>query len=287
MKEQDFLNIIKRETNSHYIGDDCAYLKELGIVITQDNFVENVHFKREWATPFQIGYKAVTVNISDILASGAEPAYLTIGLSIPNVNNEFIEELYRGIKAGSHGAEIIGGDITGGDKIFISITAIGKTHSRKIASRNHAKNGYVVIASGEFGESAKGLDELKKGLKNTPSINTHLEPKLDIQFSESISTRIKTDYAMMDTSDGLADALFQIAKSSNVKIITTNIEGMFGAEDYKLIAAVPKDFLSSISDYKIIGSVVNFDGSFLQIDNKQYSSYDELALYNHFGDNNE
>ena len=76
MKEYNFLKIIKDQTQSTYIGNDCAYLKELGIVVTQDNFIEDIHFKRNWATPYQIGYKATAVNISDILASGAEPAYI-------------------------------------------------------------------------------------------------------------------------------------------------------------------------------------------------------------------
>ena len=70
MKEQDFIKIIQRQTESTYLGDDCAYLQDLGIVITQDNFLEDVHFRTDWATPFQIGYKAVSVNISDVLASG-------------------------------------------------------------------------------------------------------------------------------------------------------------------------------------------------------------------------
>jgi len=283
MKEQIFIKFIKQEVNNSFIGDDCAYLKELGIVITQDNFVEDVHFKTEWATPYQIGYKAVAVNISDILASGAKPAYITVGLSLPpNTNEYFIKELYRGIKAGSYGAEIIGGDITGSNKIFISITAIGKTVGRNISSRANAKEGFVVIASGNFGESSKGLQELQKGVKISSSITAHLEPILDVQFSEAISTQIKTDYAMMDTSDGLADALFQIAKASNVKIVTQNIEGMFCAEDYKLVAVLPKDFLSKIKDYKLIGEVVEFDGAYLQIGNKKFNNYDELDLFDHF-----
>ena len=284
MKEQDFIKIIKEQTKSHYLGDDCAHLKELGIVVTQDNFIEDVHFKTEWATPYQIGYKAAAVNISDILASGAKPAYITVGLSLPNKKNDFIEELYRGIIAGAYGAEIIGGDITGGDKIFISITAIGITSGRKISSRSNAKSGYVVISSGDFGESSKGLKELQNAIKNTPAIRAHLEPILDEKFSEDISTQINCEYAMMDTSDGLADALFQIAKASNVKIITNKIEGILGAEDYKLVAAVPKDFLAKIEKYEIIGSVNDFDGTYLQIDNKKYSNYNELGLYNHFGE---
>ena len=247
MKEHDLIKIIKEQTKSQYLGDDCAYLKELGIVVTQDNFVENVHFKTEWATPYQIGYKATAVNISDILASGAKPAYITIGLALPSfIEENFIKDLYKGINAASYGAEVIGGDITGGDKILISITAIGKTEGRTISSRANAKEDYVVISYGKFGESSKGLKELQSGLKNTPAIRAHLEPVLNEEFSECISTQIQCAYAMMDTSDGLADALFQIAKASNVKIITNKIEGMFGAEDYKLVAALPKAFLNKI-----------------------------------------
>ncbi len=283
MKEQDFLEIIKNETKSNYIGDDCAHIEELGIVITQDNFVEDIHFKRNWATPYQIGYKAAAVNISDILASGAKPTYLSIGLSLPPVDNNFISELYRGIKAGSYGAQIIGGDITGSDKIFISITAIGLTQNRKISSRKNAKKGYIIIASGEFGESSKGYNELKQGKKNSSAILAHLEPKLDVEFSETISTQITEDYAMMDTSDGLADALFQIAKASSVKIKTKELGGLFGFEDYKLIAAIPQSFLTQINNYDIIGEVLEYDGTYLEVGNKKYSNYNELNLYDHFG----
>ena len=93
MKEQDFINIIKNQIGDEFLGDDCAYLKELGIVVSQDSLVEDVHFKREWCTPFQLGYKSVTVNISDILASGAKPAYVTIALSLPDdIDENFIKE---------------------------------------------------------------------------------------------------------------------------------------------------------------------------------------------------
>lgn len=283
MKELDFIDIIKNQTKSPYIGDDCAYLEDLNIVVTQDNFVEDVHFKTCWATPYQIGYKASIVNISDILASGAKPAYLTVGLSLPDVDSCFITELYEGLQDGACGANIIGGDITKGDKILISITAIGKVvEGRKISSRSNAKEGYVVIASGDFGKSAIGYQELLNGKRVSEFIKAHLEPTLDFDFSKSISAQIKSDYAMMDTSDGLADALFKIAKASGVKIVTSYIEGMFGFEDYKLVAAVPKRFLKKMNDYKYIGTVETFDGAYLQIDNKKYSSYNELDLYDHF-----
>ena len=286
MKEFDFLKIIKEQTQSSYIGDDCAYLKELGIVVTQDNFVEDIHFKRDWATPYQIGYKAAAVNISDILASGAKPAYLSVGLSLPNISKEYFKELYQGILAGACGAEIIGGDITRADNIIISIIAIGKAEGRKISSRKNAKEGQLVISNGNFGLSSKGLEELKLGLKSTDAIKVHLEPKLDFKFSEIISTKIDEDYAMMDTSDGLADALFQIAKSSNVKIKTNKINGMFGAEDYNLVATVSESFLSKLDNYKVIGIVEKYDGAYLEIENKRFSDYNELNLYDHFGESN-
>ena len=284
MKELEFINIIKEQTQSSYIGDDCAFLSELGIVVTQDNFIEEVHFKRKWASPYQIGYKAAAVNISDILASGAKPAYLTVGLSAPSdTNNNFIEELYRGISDGAYGAKIIGGDITGGDKLFISITAIGTTKGRKVSSRSHAKPGFTVITHGKYGESAKGLEELKQGLTNTNLIRAHLEPKLEPEFSEAISCNIKENYAMMDTSDGLADALFKIAKASNVTINSKNVEGMFGFEDYHLVAAVPTSFLVNKKfNYYVIGEVTEFDGSYLNINNIKYYDYNQLNTYNHF-----
>ena len=282
MKEHDFIKIIQEQTNSQYLGDDCAYLEDLGITVSQDNFIENIHFKTEWATPYQIGYKAAAVNISDILASGAKPAYITVGLSLPNVDESFVKELYCGIQVGAYGAQIIGGDITGGESVCISITAIGKTQGRKISSRKNAKPSYVIITRGEFGKSSLGLKELINNGKNKDLIRAHLEPELDIEFSELISTNIDVDYAMMDTSDGLADALFQIAKASNVTIIAKEIDGMFGAEDYKLVAAVPKNFAKIIPDVDIIGEVVEHNGCYLQINDKKYVHFDDLDLFNHF-----
>lgn len=283
MKEQTLINIIKNQTGDEYIGDDCAYLKDLGIVVTQDSLVEDVHFKLTWCTPSQLGYKAVTVNISDVLASGAVPKYITIALSLPaSIDENFVEEFYKGAKSALRGAKIIGGDITGSDKVFISITAIGTTKGRKISSRKNAKIGDVVITKGEFGKSALGLKELKNGGKNLELIRAHLEPQLEERFAKEIATQIDCEYAMMDTSDGLADALFQIAQSSKVSIDSKIVEGIFGAEDYKLVATVPRKFLKRLTEYEIIGEVIERQDYILKIGEKKYYNYDELGLYNHF-----
>lgn len=284
MKEQDFINIIKKQIGTEYIGDDCAFLKDLGIVITQDSLVEDVHFKMNWCTPYQLGYKAVTVNISDVLASGAEPKYVTIALSLPSkTEKNFVEEFYKGAKSALRGAKIIGGDITGADKVYISIAAIGTTNGRKISSRSNAHVGDVVITKGEFGKSSLGLKELMKGGSDSELIRSHLEPQLEENFANEIATQIDSEYAMMDTSDGLADALFQIATSSNVSIDAKFVEGIFGAEDYKLVATVPREFLKKLTEYEIIGKVVEKHDYILKIGDKKYYNYDELGLYNHFG----
>jgi len=299
MREKDFINTIKNILESKYIGDDCAYLKDLGIVITQDSLVEGVHFSTDFATPYQIGYKSVMVNISDVCASGAEPVYLTIALSLPdNLDDDFVEKFYKGAKAAAGNAEIVGGDITGADKIYISVTAIGTAAGRRISSRSAAKPGQKVVVAGLHGSSAAGLimlldaqrqnkmeDKKIRGYddmlfndnssssypptlqssklissgENIKSfLNAHLMPEAQLEFSKRVGTNVKEDYAMMDTSDGLMDALSAIAYESGVmldidfeKILYDrdleqfpNWEDLlfFGGEDYGLVATLPEAF---------------------------------------------
>lgn len=260
MKEKEFISIIKNTLKSEYIGDDCAYLKDFGIVVTQDSLVEDVHFLRKKITPFQLGYKSVMVNISDIAASGAEPKYLTVSLSLPpDVDNKFVEEFYEGSKkACGENIKIVGGDITGGDKIFISVCAIGSTAGRKISSRKNAKVGHKIIVSGLHGSSGAGLKLLLEE-KNKPEkfIKAHLEPKAQVEFGKNIAITVKQDYAMMDTSDGLMDALSAIANESRVLLDIDfdkiphdkDLEQfenwqnlvLYGGEDYQIIATVPEN----------------------------------------------
>ncbi len=301
MKEKEFLSIIKEITNSDYIGDDCAYLEDLGIVITQDSLVEDVHFIKGIITAYQLGFKSVMVNLSDIAASGAKPLYITISLSLPvNIDNEFVKEFYKGVKAACNKeVKVIGGDITSSDKIFISVCAIGKTMDRNISSRKNAKEGYKIIVSGGHGSSAAGLKLLLNGEKKNSDkfIKSHLEPTAQIEFSKNIATSIKDSYAMMDTSDGLMDALSQIAEQSDVLLEVDfdkipydrdiqrfeNWQDMvlFGGEDYQLIAAVPNDCNYGIA----IGKVKKGCGIDLIVNSEKihFSKEDvENKVFNHF-----
>ena len=295
MKEKKLIEIIKSTLQNEYIGDDCAYLKDLGITVTQDSLVEDVHFKLDYTSAYQLGYKSVMVNISDICASGAKPLYLTISLSIPDyIDENFVKNFYEGAKFAAKDVQIVGGDITGSSKLYISVTAIGSTKNRKISSRSNAKEGYKVIVSGEHGNSAQGLKILLNKLKCEPCkkfINAHLMPVAQREFSKKIAENINCDYAMMDTSDGLADALMQIAKSSKVKICVDSNKiphdksvdlqtVLYGGEDYQLVAAVPEEVLSKIPNCTVIGEILSGKPG-IEIDGIFYSDIDN-KIYNHF-----
>lgn len=291
MKEQEFLKIIKNTAKSKYIGDDCAYLKDFDLVVSQDNLVENVHFSMKYTTPYQLGYKSAMVNISDIAASGAVPKFLSIGLSLPKTtSSEFVKEFYNGLKYACQNVEIIGGDITGSEKIFVSICAFGSSKNRKISSRSNAKIGYKIITSGMHGSSGAGLRKLLNSEKSKFN-EIHLMPKAQLKFSDNIASKIDVDYAMMDTSDGLMDALWQIANSSSVKL-SVNFEDIpydkdlnefddykdlifYGGEDYQLVACVPENF--EVENSFKIGEVKSGNG--VEIDNIQVVPD---KFYNHF-----
>lgn len=311
MKELEFLDIIQNTlSKKSYIGDDCAYLKDLGIVITQDSLVENIHFSRNFSTPYQLAYKSIIVNLSDIFASGAVPKYITISLSLPkNIDNDFVSEFYKTVEdlSNKYDFEVIGGDITGSDKIFISICAIGLCANRKISSRKNAKVGDYVITTGEHGASSAGLWLLQQKNENSPElVKSHLEPQISDDFSTQISTNVKRDYAMMDTSDGLVDAVFKIAQASNVMIsldfnkipYDRDIEKvaklanadykdwiLYGGEDFKLVACVDEENLKKLKNYHIIGQVEEkTDDTFVEVkfEGKTTKIKDLEKTFNHF-----
>ena len=307
MNEINLIKKIKNTLKSQYIGDDCAYLKDLGIVISQDSLVEDVHFSKHMMSPYQIGYKSVMVNLSDIAASGAKPAYLTVALSLPKqIEDEAVVEFYEGAKFALKGldVEIVGGDITGSDKLYISISVIGKTLDRKISSRSHAKIGHKIIISGVYGSSAAGLRILQNNLEpDKDLIKAHLMPVAQIDFAKQISEQIQEDYAMMDTSDGLFDALFKIGSASEctmsvdferilydpkIKEYFSDYKDLilFGGEDYQIVATVPVELLPSLKDYIIIGEVLPKEDCVIKLNTENnVEKFNDLSnkCFNHFG----
>lgn len=307
MNEINLIKKIKNTLKSQYIGDDCAYLKDLGIVISQDSLVEDIHFSKHMMSPYQIGYKSVMVNLSDIAASGAKPAYLTVALSLPKeIKDDAVVDFYEGAKYALENlnVEIVGGDITGSDKLYISISVIGKTLNRKISSRSHAKIGHKIITSGVHGSSAAGLRILQNDLEpDKDLIKAHLMPVAQIDFAKQISEQIQEDYAMMDTSDGLFDALFKIGSASEctmsvdferilydpkIKEYFSDYKDLilFGGEDYQIVATVPVELLPSLKDYIIIGEVLPKEDCVIKLNTENnVEKFNDLSnkCFNHFG----
>ncbi|MCK4591780.1 MAG: thiamine-phosphate kinase, partial [Candidatus Latescibacteria bacterium] len=166
------------------IGDDAAVVEDqpgLYRLITTDAFVEGVHFKREFATPWQIGWKMMAANLSDIAAMGGKPQWAVICVAFPEaVSVEEVEELYRGMDAvcSEFGCSIVGGDTSlSPDRILISIAVIGEVEKERLTLRRDAKIGDAICVTGDLGGSQAGLEVLKeKGPTDADVVRRHLEP---------------------------------------------------------------------------------------------------------------
>lgn len=289
MKELQFLEIIKNTlTNSSFIGDDCAFLDDFDLFVTQDTLVENVHFSLYTTTPYLLGRKAVSVNLSDLAAALAVPKYITVSVSLPKLTKDsFVSELYRGINdvCEEYNVKVIGGDITGSDKVVISVCAIGKKSSLYMSSRSFAKKGDVVLATGEFGSSACGFYALSQFLYADKTItDKHLNPTPRIKEAERLACIIDSNIAVMDCSDGLVDALYKISSASkhSIKIDLNRVPVnqkvkefcsennldyknfvKWGGEDFELIICVSEEIYSQLDEniFRYIGTVQNKDNS--------------------------
>src|SRR5918995_2773516 len=147
------------------IGDDAAWVKAKtdSFFVTADLLLEDVHFDLSWTSLFDLGYKTLAVNLSDIAAMGGVPAYLTLSLGIPrHFTSENLDRFYRGIKslAVEHNVAVVGGDTSMADKLLISACLIGHAPYRPI-SRSGAKLRNDIYVTGTLGDSALGLQLLK------------------------------------------------------------------------------------------------------------------------------
>jgi len=148
------------------IGDDAALLKPFkkNILVTTDMMVEGVHFNMDFITPYQLGFKLVSVNVSDIYAMGGIPRFLLLGIAMnKNTATETFDTFFDGVhEAMKHyGLSLVGGDISSASKgMFLSATLIG--YAEKCLKRSGAKKGDRIYVTGNLGDSACGLELLKK-----------------------------------------------------------------------------------------------------------------------------
>lgn len=267
-KEQSIISLFANGLN----GDDGAVVGDL--VYSKDMFVEGVHFKLDWLSAYQIGQKAMIVNLSDAVAMNATPKYALLGLGLPrNLSTKYINELSTGLKetAQRYGVQIIGGDTIACDKLIISLTIISKLNSKKPLSRNSAKIGDIICYTGRLGNSLKGLKALLNGGKIS-SNSRFAKPNLRAKFIKNSALWLR---AGMDISDGLASDLPKITQNRGLKFsVKLSKFELISGEEYEMLLAVPPRFIKRvISEAKrcriklnLIGKITNerarFHGKF-------------------------
>lgn len=273
--EFGFIDLIKKDTIVNPdsvvvgIGDDAAVLlstpRHLQL-LTTDMLVENVHFDLRTTTSWQLGYKAIAVNLSDIAAMGGIPKHAVISLAVPqNINLEFLTGLYEGMKEICHefGVNIVGGDTTSSPAGFvINVAIVGDVEPAKLQRRDGAQAGDIVAVTGRLGNSACGLDLLSRGnWEEYPFawslVTSHLTPRPQVKGGQLLAA-LGTS-SMNDISDGLASEVNEIAAASKVgmRIFVDQIPlsgelrqaaalleknpvdyALYGGEDYQLLFTI-------------------------------------------------
>lgn len=258
------------------IGDDAAVIRpgKKNILLTTDMMVEGVHFDFNWTTPFQLGFKLVSVNVSDIYAMGGTPEFLLLDFAAGgDFDMKQFGRLFDGIGKAleAYNISLIGGDISASNKVVLSATVTGS--ASKVLTRGGARAGDLIYVTGFLGDSACGLEvmkrigravEIEKGRKDDfplgwstvlPLVKRHLMPE-----AVKPGGFVRSTTAMMDISDGLLMDLSRLCKESRVgaKIYEEKIPispelrkaaeylnkkpldlAMGGGEDYQLLFTAP------------------------------------------------
>ncbi|OLE43973.1 MAG: thiamine-phosphate kinase [Candidatus Rokubacteria bacterium 13_1_20CM_2_68_19] len=209
------------------IGDDCAVLEAPGgglLLATTDLLIEDVHFRRRYAEPADIGWKALAVNVSDIASMGGRPRWALIALACPaSTTMDEVEAFYEGIHAlgDEHDVSVVGGDTSASPAGWVvNITLLGEATGAPIL-RSGARAGDMIAVTGDLGRSAAGLAVLER--REAPArvpaealavvTAAHLRPRPRVKEGRWLAAAGGVT-AMIDLSDGLATDLRHVAEES-------------------------------------------------------------------------
>jgi thiamine-monophosphate kinase len=250
-------------------GDDAAVVtpaRNERLVLTTDAVVEGVHFSRAYSTPADIGHRALAVNLSDLAAMAATPRWALLSLVLPGSwRVADVEELVDGLAAlaSREGISVVGGNITRTEgPLVVDVTAAGEVAPRKWLTRGGGRPGDEVYVSGAIGGAAAGLEMLQtgSGVGDPVCVERHRRPEARVRLGVAMG-RARAARAAMDLSDGLADALRQVATASGTGVridaaqlpidpgarqwwTTRGVDpvsaAIAGGDDYELLFAVSK-----------------------------------------------
>jgi thiamine-monophosphate kinase len=296
------------------IGDDSAVIcpAKSHLLLTTDMMIEGVHFDLSWTTPFQLGFKLVSVNVSDVYAMGGDPKFLLLNYSASkDTTLNFFSKFFDGIEKAmtKYGISLIGGDISSSEKVVVSATVTG--YAEKILARKGAAVGDRIYVTGHVGDAACGLALMKsvrekiaieQGNKHkfplpwdiaSPLVARHLMP-----IARDPHPFIKSATSMIDISDGLMIDLSRLCKEGKVGALVyrDNIPlsdelqkasgylglspydlALAGGEDYELLFTAPAN--KKVNAY-CIGDIID-SGIFL-IDEKGHKKKAPIKGYQHF-----
>jgi thiamine-monophosphate kinase len=272
-------------------GDDSAVINAADgrFVVTTDTMIEGHDFRLDWSTGFDLGWKAVATNVSDVAAMGARPTSLVVAIAVPGSTPiTFLEDFADGLKAACEqlapGCGVVGGDLAAADQVFISVTAHGDLEGREPILRSGAKPGDVLAVAGTLGRAAAGLSLLFSGDADAISaydalVDVQKRPEPPIAAGVGLNAT-----SMLDVSDGLAKDAARIAKASGVKLVINSrdlqgFEAMLddvamrlgvqardwvlgGGEDHSLLATFGPD-VEIPRAFKPIGIVAEGSGVYL------------------------
>jgi thiamine-monophosphate kinase len=199
------------------IGDDCALLAPppgQQLAVTMDTLNAGVHFPPETA-PADIGWKALAVNLSDLAAMGAEPAWCTLSLTLPQADATFVDGFCDGFLAlaAQHGVALVGGDTTRGP-LSVSINAHGFVAAGEALRRDGARVGDEVWVSGTLGDAAGALRQWQAGAPMAPALQARLDrPTPRVALGRALRGIASS---AIDVSDGLLADLAHVCHASGV-----------------------------------------------------------------------
>jgi thiamine-monophosphate kinase len=262
--ELGLLAELERRGLARGIENDAAVVD--GLVVTQDALVEDVHFRLDWISWRELGFRAAAVNLSDLAASGAEPRGLVVSLAAsPDSRLEDVLELYEGIA--ETGVPVVGGDTTRADKLVLSVTALGL--SERVPGRAGASPGDELVVTGPLGGAGAAFREQR-----------FLRPPLRLAEGRRLAGAAT---AMVDISDGLAPDAGHIAARSGVRCVIelervplaegASVEDLGFGEDYELLAATRET-----EGFPVIGRCVEGEGVEIRLRGEPV----DLAGWEHF-----
>ena len=239
-----------------------------GLVVTQDALVEGVHFRLDWISWRELGFRAAAVNLSDLSASAARPEALLVTLALPrDVELEHVIELYEGIAAA--GVPVRGGDTTRAGQVVVGVTALGR--SERVPGRAGAGPGDAIVVTGPLGVAGAAFRE-----------GRYERPPLRVEEGLRLGPLAT---AMLDVSDGIAVDAGHLARRSGCRVVIDldavplggTIDDLGFGEDFELLAAVPPSN-SLLLGFPVIGRCEEGDGVLLLRGGEPY----ELRGYEHF-----